>query len=290
MTGARPNGRVPDPLAWPPVTPTIESRGASVPKLGFGTFEMGGDDCYEGVRDALAVGYRHIDTAAAYENEAEVGRGLRSSGVDRSEVWLTTKVWMDDLEPDAVRASVERSLGALETDYVDLLLIHWPSPDVPLERTLSAMEGLREDGLIRHPGVSNFPPGLFRRALDLAPVLTDQVEYHPFLGQDEVLSICAERDVFLTAYAPLAHGKVPDDPVLEEIGRAHGKTASQVALRWLVEQDRVVTVPKASSPERRRENFEIFDFELADEERERIDGLPKDQRDFDPSFAPDWSA
>jgi 2,5-diketo-D-gluconate reductase B len=242
------------------------------------------------VSDALAAGYRHVDTAAAYGNEAEVGRALAGSGVDRSEVWLTTKVWMDDLEPDALRASAERSLRALETDRVDLLLIHWPSPDVPLERTLEAMTELREEGAIGHPGVSNFPAGLFRRALDLAPVLTNQVEYHLFLGQDELLSICEERDAMLTAYAPLAHGKVPGDPVLEEVGRAHGKTASQVALRWLLDQDRVCTVVKASTPERRRENLDVFDFELSDEERGRIDALPKDRREFDPPWAPDWSA
>lgn len=270
--------------------PCAEARGARVPKLGFGTWQINGRDCVEAVTDALAIGYRHIDTAAAYDNEAEVGEGIARSGVDRSDIWLTTKVWMDDLAPSRLRASAERSLRLLQTDWLDLLLIHWPNPEVPLEHTSGAMMELVGEGKLRHPGVSNFPAGMFRHALELAPCLTDQVEYHPFLGQPELLSICTEQDALLTAYAPLAHGKVPHDPVLQEIGHAHGKTAGQVALRWLIDQERVLAVPKASSPERRRENFDVWDFSLTDEERSRIDGLPKDRREFNPPWAPDWDA
>jgi 2,5-diketo-D-gluconate reductase B len=270
--------------------PVVEARGRRMPKLGFGTFLMSGSETEQGVADALAIGYRHIDTAAAYENERDVGRAIAASGVERGAIWLTTKVWMDDLEPDALRASAERSLRLLRTDYVDLLLIHWPNHEVPLERSLKAMIDLREEGSVREIGVSNFPPGLFRRALDSAPVFTNQVEYHPFLGQAAVYDLCDEHDAVLTAYAPLAHGKVPGHLVLEEIGAAHWKTAGQVALRWLVDQPRVSTIPKASSHGRRAENFDIWGFELTDEERARIDALPKDQRDFDPPFAPDWGA
>jgi len=240
------------------------------------------------VADALAAGYRHIDTAAMYDNEAEVGSGLRASGIDRSEVWLTTKVWVDALEPQELRASLERSLHRLEVDQVDLLLMHWPSPDVPLERTLEAMTKLREERKTREIGVSNFPSALFREALDLAPVIVNQVEYHPFLSADAVLEVCEERDVELTAYRPLAKGKVDGEPVLHAIAAAHGKTPAQVALRWLIGQPRVSAVPKASTPERRRENLDVFDFELSPEEHARIDALPKDRREVKVAWAPDW--
>jgi 2,5-diketo-D-gluconate reductase B len=268
----------------------VEVKGSKVPKIGFGTWLMTGRECEEGVRDALEIGYRHVDTAAAYDNEEEVGRAIAASGVPREEIWLTTKVAMDDLEPDRLKRSADASLRKLRTDYVDLLLIHWPNPRVPLEASLGAMVELREAGAIRQLGVSNFPPGLFRQALELAPVFTNQVEYHPFLGQDALLELCQTGDAMLTAYSPLAHGKVIGHPVLEEIGRAHGKTAGQVALRWLIEQPRVAALPKASSHERRAENLDVFDFELSHEERERIDSLPKDQRFSNPSFAPDWDS
>jgi 2,5-diketo-D-gluconate reductase B len=265
-------------------------HGTEIPRLGFGTWQITGRDATEGVRDALEIGYRHIDTARAYENEAEVGAGIADSQVDRSEIWLTTKVWIDDFEPDRLKAAAEDSLRQLRTDYVDLLLLHWPNPDVPLERTLQAMLELEEAGTTRHVGVSNFPAGMLTRALEIAPLFADQVEYHPFLEQDAVLRIAQERELTLTAYSPLAHGRVPGHPVLTEIGEAHGKTAGQVALRWLLDQPGVSPIPKASSHERRVENFEVFDFELTPDEQAEIDGLPKDVRTADPPWAPDWSA
>ena len=267
---------------------TLTVRGVAVPKLGFGTWQITGEDCVEAVRDALAIGYRHIDTARAYENEAEVGRGIAGSGVDRADIFLTTKIWTADFEPGRLRAAAEDSLSKLGTDYVDLLLLHWPNPDVAVEDTLGALVELRDAGRIRELGVSNFPAGQLRRALDVAPVFTNQIEFHPFLRQPAQFEISAEHDMMITAYAPLAHGKVPDDPTLREIGEAHGKSPGQVALRWLIDQPRVAAIPKASSHERRAENFDVFDFALSDEERDRIDALPKDQRDFSPSFAPDW--
>jgi diketogulonate reductase-like aldo/keto reductase len=199
-------------------------------------------------------------------------------------------VWVDALEPQDVRASLERSLRRLDLDQVDLLLIHWPSPDVPLERTLDAMTELREKGRTREIGVSNFSSALFREALDLAPVIVNQVEYHPFLSTQAVLQVCEKRDVELTAYRPLAKGKVNREPVLVEIAEAHGKTPAQVALRWLIEQPPVSAVPKASTPQRRRENLDVFDFELSADERRRIDALPKDRRNvaMAPWGEPDW--
>ncbi len=271
-------------------TETIEVQGTRVPRLGFGTWQITGADAEEAVRDALEIGYRQIDTARAYENEMEVGAGIASSGVDRSEIFLTTKIFPGEFEPDDFKAAVEESLRALRTDFVDLLLLHWPDPDVPLERTLGAMVELEDAGKIRNLGLSNFPSGMLSEALEHAQVFCDQVEYHPFLGQDRLLELARERDVLVTAYSPLAHGKVPGDPTLTEIGEAHGKTAGQVALRWLLDQPLVSPIPKASSHERRVENFEVFDFRLSDEERARIDALPKDQRTGDPDFAPDWDA
>jgi 2,5-diketo-D-gluconate reductase B len=263
-------------------------QGARIPRLGFGTWQLTGRDAAEGVQDALEIGYRHIDTARAYENEAQVGAGIAASGVDRGEIWLTTKVWMSEFEPDRLKEALEDSLRALRTDYVDLLLLHWPNPDVPLERTLQAMRELQEQDRIRHPGVSNFPPGMLRRALDVAPLLANQVEYHPFIDQSALLALVQERDLTLTAYSPLAHGKVVGDPHLTEIGEPYGKSAGQVALRWLLDQPQITTAPKASSHERRLENFEVFDFALSDADRERIDALPKDVRGASPRWAPDW--
>jgi 2,5-diketo-D-gluconate reductase B len=269
---------------------SLEVQGARLPCLGFGTWLLTGPDATDGVREALEIGYRQIDTARAYENEREVRRGIAESGVPRDEIFITTKVAHTDAAPDALKASAEGSLSNLGVDSVDLLLLHWPNPDVPLEQTLKAMVKLREDGRARQIGVSNFPAGMLRQALELAPVFCNQVEYHPFLGQDRLLEIPRERDVLITAYSPLAHGHVPGDPTLTRIGEAHGKTAGQVALRWLLDQPGVSPIPKASSYERRRENFDVFDFKLRPSEREEIDALPKDVRTADPPWAPDWDA
>jgi 2,5-diketo-D-gluconate reductase B len=269
---------------------TVEVQGTRVPALGFGTWLMPGDDAAEGVRDALAIGYRQIDTARAYQNEREVGRGIADSGVAREEIFLTTKVPYDEATAGEVERAAEQSLERLGVDRLDLLLLHWPNPDVPLEETIAALNAIREDGRTRHIGVSNFPPGLLEQALELAPIFCDQVEYHPFLGQERLLELARERDVLITAYSPLAHGRVPDDPTLRQIGERHGKTAGQVALRWLLDQPGVSAIPKASSHERRAENFDVFDFELSAEEREQIAGLPKDVRTVNPDWAPDWDA
>jgi 2,5-diketo-D-gluconate reductase B len=257
-----------------------------IPKLGFGTWRLSGRECSDAVADAFAAGYRHIDTAAMYGNEEEVARGLR--GAPRSDVFLATKVWPDDLEPHRVRASLEGSLRALAVEYVDLFLIHWPNPRVQLAETLEAMNALRDEGKTREIGVSNFTAEQFREALDLAPVIVNQVEYHPFLSQEAVLEVCREREAELTAYRPLARGEVADDPVIGEIAAAHGATPAQVALAWLIGQPPVSAVPKASSPERRRENLAALELELPAEERARIDALPKDQRLVETEWSPEW--
>jgi 2,5-diketo-D-gluconate reductase B len=176
----------------------------------------------------------------------------------------------------------------LGVDRLDLLLLHWPNPDVPLEETLTAMNKVREDGRTRHIGVSNFPAGLLEQALEIAPIFCNQVEYHPFLDQGRLLELARSRDVLITAYSPLAHGRVPDDGTLTRIGAEHGKTAGQVALRWLLDQPGVSPIPKASSRDRRVENFDVFDFTLSDGERAEIAELPKDVRTANPAWAPDW--
>jgi 2,5-diketo-D-gluconate reductase B len=259
-----------------------------IPSLGFGTWRLSGDACSDAVADALAAGYRHIDTARMYGNEEDVGRGLRSSGVDRSEVFLVTKVWPDDLAPDRVRGSLRASLQALAVDYVDLFLIHWPNPRVPLADTLDTMSALRDEGATREIGVSNFTAALYREALDLAPVVVNQVEYHVYLDQSALLEVCRERGVRQTAYRPLGKGDVIEDPVIRSIAAAHDATPAQVALAWLIGQEGVSAVPKASSPERRRENLGALELELTSEERAAIDALPKDRRAVETEWSPDW--
>jgi 2,5-diketo-D-gluconate reductase B len=267
---------------------TLTVQGTEVPKLGYGTWQVTGRDAEDGVADALALGYRHIDTARMYDNETEVGNGLRRSGVDRGEVFLTTKVWPDDHRRDALVAAAEDSLRRLQTDVIDLLLLHWPNPDVELAETIGAMVELADRGLIRHLGLSNFTTALVDEALEHGPVFANQVEYHPYLGRPELLAQAREHDLLLEAYSPFAHGHLLDDPVLAEIGEAHGRSAGQVALRWLLDQPQVVALPKASSRERRAENLDVFGFSLSDEERSRIAGLERGRRTADPPWAPDW--
>jgi len=263
-------------------------QGTEIPALGLGTWQFTGAACTEGVEHALDLGYRHIDTAQIYENEEEVGAGLRNAATDRDEIYLTTKVWVENLEPSSVRRSTEESLRRLDTEYVDLLLIHWPSNDVPLERTLDAMMVLRDEGKTREIGVSNFTPSLVRRALDHVPIICNQVEYHPFLDQDALLDLAEARDLLLTAYSPLARGRVMKDETMQAIAEAHGKTPAQVALRWLLQQDQVAAIPKASSAAHREANLDVFDFELSEDEMDRIFDLAGNERLINPSFAPAW--
>lgn len=265
----------------------IDIEGTEVPRVGFGTWELTGATAFESVSHALKVGYRHIDTAQMYGNEEEVGRAIAESGLDRDEIFLTTKVPPRNAAPEDVIRSHEDSLRKLRTDHVDLLLLHWPA-EPPMEETLGALDELRQQGKTRFIGVSNYPSDLLKQAVDLVPVVTDQVEYHPFLGQDEVLSVVREHGLFLTAYSPLSKGDVVGTELLEGIGRPHGKSAAQVAIRWLLQQDRVVAIPRSSSKDHIEANLDVFDFELSDEDMERIAGLPKDERKIDPPGGPDW--
>ncbi|HEX6254994.1 MAG TPA: aldo/keto reductase [Euzebyales bacterium] len=261
-------------------------KGTSVPALGFGTFQLAGDECEGGVRHALDVGYRHIDTAQAYGNEDRVGAALAGSGIDRSDIFLTTKIDNDNHTPEDVRSSTEASLRRLRTDYLDLLLIHWPVGGTPLEDTLDAMATLRDEGRVRHIGVSNFPPELIERAVDHAPVFANQVEYHPFLGQDELIDLARKHDHLLTAYSPLARGKVFGDETLEAIAADHGASAAQIALAWLIAQDHVAAIPKATSPEHITANFAASGIDLSDDEMARVAALERGERLIDPPFAP----
>lgn len=268
---------------------TVTVQGVEVPKLGYGTWLVEGEDAYEGVLDALELGYRHIDTARAYGNEAWVGRALTDSSVPREEVWLTTKVWYEHAEPHVLTQIFHEQLADLQVDRVDLLLLHWPAAEVPLARTLGAMDALREQGLVSHIGVSNFPSKLLREAMSIAPIFCDQVEYHPYLPQGPVMHECLEHDLLLTAYSPFAHGHVHEDATLGAIGARYGKSAGQVALRWLLDQPNVAVIPKASSHERRAQNIDVFDFDLDDDERGAVAALSQRHlRIADPAWAPDW--
>ncbi len=263
--------------------------GSRVPQLGFGTWQLTGEDAYRSSLVALETGYRHLDTAQVYDNEAEVGRAIAESAVDADEVFVTTKIKPSNAAAADVRRSTEESLKKLGLEHVDLLLLHWPAEDVaPLDETLEAMTEARDAGLTRLIGVSNFPSETLERAYALAPIVTDQMEHHPYLGVAEVEEVLARRGGFLTAYSPLAQGRVTAEPVLTEIGAAHGVTAAQVTLRWMRQRPRVVAIPKSGTPERIRANFAVSDFTLTDEEMDRISALERGERLNDPPFAPVW--
>lgn len=265
-----------------------EIQGTRVPALGFGTFRLQGDACRDAVEHALAIGYRHIDTAQGYDNEEEVGRALAASAVPRDELFLVTKVRPSNFRADDAIHSSKESLRKLGVDYVDLLLLHWPEPKVPIEETLGALRVLQDEGRVRRIGVSNFPPSLVARANSTQRIFANQVEYHPFLHQRKLRAQAEELDLLLTAYSPIAKGAVMDEPVLQEIGAAHGKTPVQVTLRWLVQQDRVAAIPKAATAKHRESNFDVFDFDLSPEEMTRIHDLEREERLVDPAGGPVW--
>jgi len=265
-----------------------EVRGARIPALGFGTFRMKDAECTQAVENALKIGYRHLDTAEIYENEKAVGKGIRSSGVAREDLFITTKAWMEDLSPNGVRKSLDQSLRDLGIDYVDLWLIHWPNPKFEVEKTLAAVSEEINAGKVRHLGVSNFPVALFNRAAKAAPVACNQVEYHPYLDQSMVIQASRNHNTLVMAYAPLGIGKCHADETMTGIGAKYGKTAAQVTLRWLMQQSHVGAIPKASKFAHAEENFAIFDFELSPEDMALIHQLARGERMIDPDFAPEW--
>lgn len=265
-------------------------QGARIPALGFGTFRMKDDVCSQAVENALKIGYRHLDTAEIYENEKAVGAGIRSGGIDRKDLFITTKAWMDDMSPDGVRRSLDQSLRDLGIDYVDLWLIHWPNPAFEVEDTLATMLKEVDQGRVRHIGVSNFPVALFERAAKVAPVVCNQVEYHPYLDQSKIVDAARKHNALVTAYAPLGIGKCHADKGLAEIGVKYGKTAAQVTLRWFMQQSHVGAIPKASGFEHAKENFEIFDFELSSDDMTAIHALARGERMIQPDFGPEWDS
>jgi diketogulonate reductase-like aldo/keto reductase len=268
----------------------VEANGARIPAIGLGTWELRGRSCARLVEQAIRCGYRHIDTAQMYENEREVGEGLRASGIDRDSVFVTTKVWTTHFAPHDLERSVKESLKQLRLAQIDLVLLHWPNPRIPLAETLSALANVRRLGMARHIGVSNFTVALIEQAVALCPepLVCDQVEYHPYLDQAKVLEACRRHDMTLVAYSPVAKGRIKNDEVLTRIGAAHGKTAAQVCLRWLVQQN-VAAIPRTSRIERLSENIEIFDFTLTDDEMARISAMGSAKgRLTDFGFAPTW--
>jgi diketogulonate reductase-like aldo/keto reductase len=272
----------------------IEANGASIPALGLGTWTLKGEDCSDLVAHALDIGYRHLDTAASYGNEADVGEGLRRSGHARDDVFVTTKVWWTDLAAADFRRSAEESLDRLKLAHVDLLLIHWPNPKVPLAETIEALNQARSDGLARHIGVSNFPTALLAEALALsdAPLVANQVEHHPYLDQSKVRAACAEAGMAMTSYCPLARGgDLFVEPAVANAAAAHGKTPGQVVLRWHVHQDGVVAIPRTTRKQRLAENLDIFDFALTNAEMAAITALgARNARICDFDFSPQWDA
>ena len=271
----------------------ITIQGTNIPRLGFGTWQLTGNDCRAAVRDALQTGYRHIDTAQIYRNETEVGLGISDSGLPRSHFFLTTKVWYEQAHPQQVIDSTRESLIRLGVDEVDLLLFHWPNPEVPMAETLGGLSECVSRGYARHIGISNHNVEQLRAAVTTCrePLLTNQVEYHPFLSQKPLLPILKECGMALTAYSPLAQGAVFKDATLRRIGERHGKTPGQVALRWLLQQDDVLAIPKATGRDHIESNFRIWDFRLDDEEMASIHGLARpDGRMIDPDWAPEWDS
>jgi 2,5-diketo-D-gluconate reductase B len=271
---------------------TIKTLGISIPRLGFGTFRMPGGDSQPVVESAIALGFRHIDTAAMYENEAAVGAALAASGVKREELFVTTKVWHDQLSPDALHRAFDVSRARLKLDYVDLYMIHWPSRDMDMAATLEALMELRERGLTRAIGVCNFNLPMIRRAVEEigAPIAAHQIEYHPFLSQAPMLAYLRSKAIPLTAYAPLAQGRAANDATLSTIGHKHDATAAQIAIAWLLDQQGVIAIPKAGRPESQKANLDALGISLDDGDRATIAALPKDQRFVRPPFAPEWHA
>ncbi len=270
----------------------VTAHGAGIPAIGLGTWTLKGSACAELVAHALEIGYRHIDTATSYGNEEAVGAGLRAAGVPRDDFFLTTKVWWTDLAPADLERSAEQSLKRLGVDHVDLLLIHWPNPKIRLEDTIAALNRVRARGLARHIGVSNFTLGLLSRAIAAseAPLVANQVEYHPYLDQRKILAACRAAGMAMVSYCPISRGgPLFAEPAVAGAAARHNKTPAQIVLRWHVQQDGVVAIPRTTKKERLAENLAIFDFTLDEAEMAAISALRTAGRricDFD--FSPQW--
>lgn len=257
--------------------PTVTTNGVQIPLLGFGTWKLEGDDARRMVKEALKIGYRHIDTAWIYKNEREVGDGIGDAigygVVARDDIWVTSKIWVEHFTRDALLNQAEESAQSLGLTP-DLLLLHWPKPNPPLKETIEALNAAIDKGFTKHIGLSNFPSALWREAQSLskAPLLTNQVEYHPYLSQKTLMGTANELNAVLTAWSPLAQGKIADDATISEIAKKHGKTNGQVTLRWIIQQG-VIAIPRTAKESRAEENFGVFDFELSGEDMDRLSSL-----------------
>jgi diketogulonate reductase-like aldo/keto reductase len=254
----------------------VQAKGARIPLFGFGTWELRGRVCARMVEQALRLGYRHIDTAEMYDNEREVGEGVRACGIPRDDIFITTKIWPSHFAPRELERAAKDSLARLKLAAVDLLLLHWPNPQIPLADTLGALRAVKQMGLTRQIGVSNFTVALIDEAQRLAEgeLVCNQIEMHPFLDQSKVVTACRAHGMAVVAYSPIARGSAVKNAVLARIGQAHGKSAAQVSLRFLVQQQFVV-IPRTSRIERLKENQAIFDFALTDAEMAEVGALAR---------------
>jgi 2,5-diketo-D-gluconate reductase B len=269
---------------------TVSAHGAEIPVMGFGTSGLG-KSAAELVAIALRLGYRHIDTARKYGTERGVGDGIRASGVPREEIFLTTKVSHESLRPDEFARSVKTSLVELQVDYVDLLLIHWPNPHIPVVEYMASLAAAKREGFARHIGVANFTVTLLEEAIRACPepLVTNQVECHPYLDQTKMIAALRQHGMVLTAHCPLGRGRLMGDPVLAAIAHERTKTLAQIALRWLIQQEVIAAIPRSSNPERIAENLDVFDFRLTADEMDRISALRRPNgRVANPAFSPVW--
>ncbi|GGW84271.1 2,5-didehydrogluconate reductase DkgB [Alteromonas halophila] len=263
-----------------------------MPKLGMGTFRLEGDVCYDAVSMALEEGYRHIDTAQIYGNEEQVGRAIKDSGINREELFITTKVWNDKLSSEAFIPSVKESLSKLGQDHVDLLLVHWPAPPqgVSMAEYLNAAMAAKSQGLTKEIGVSNFTIEHLTQAINIIGadnIFTNQVEVHPYLTNDRLRFFCEANDIHITAYMPFAVGKVLKDETIMEIAHELGISAAQVVIAWVLEHG-MTTIPSSTKRAHLKANFDARDMLLSDEHVAHIDGLNRNDRQATPDFAPQW--
>jgi 2,5-diketo-D-gluconate reductase B len=268
----------------------LQTQGISLPRLGLGTFRMQGDVCRAAVESALGLGYRHIDTAEMYGNEDAIGAAIATADVPRKDLHVTTKVWNENLASDAIRRAFDASLKKLKLDHVDLYLVHWPSRNMDLTAIFETLLKLKQQGRTRAIGVANFNIALLKTVVEeiKAPIACNQIEYHVMLDQSKVAKYLAAKSIPLVAYCPLAQGRAASDKTLMAIGRKHGASAAQVALKWLLDQDGVAAIPKASRSESQRANLDALKLKLDDGDRKAIAALPKDKRCVNPGFAPAW--
>jgi len=268
----------------------LQTQGISLPRLGLGTFRMQGDGCRAAVESALVLGYRHIDTAEMYGNEEQIGAAIAAAGVARRDLHVTTKVWNENLAPDAIRRAFDASVKKLKLDQIDLYLVHWPAKNMNLPQMFETLLKLKQEGRTRAIGVANFNIALLRTVVEEieAPIACNQVEYHVMLDQTPLRKYMAAKSIPLVAYCPLAQGRVATDETLLAIGAKHGASAAQVALKWLLDQDDVAAIPKASRAQSQKANLDALNVGLDDEDRQAIAGLPKNKRCVNPGFSPAW--